>query len=581
MNYLKSIRTTRFWLRLGQPNTIGLPIFVVSLAFTALLSFAFDAVRLQNINFIWIPINATAIAMVLLVAVPAVVIKRKMNPKGHNQQIFNIAIMSLCFATKNLLMIYVAESFGVPDDANPYVRFIGGIFLGLGILIIYTNVVGSRLMREASLAELRANESKLRAYRDAAVSQLEQESSLAATRTLNTLSPQLEELVRRAEKSEDILSLVNKLINYIKNELKPFSAALTAEATSLRSQVEAYSMQSAKEPEAKIQAPKLIRVSISLLPVPFLFYLVSSFAIPNVTGMDILTASVIFTLSLTFFKIMVKNFPDLSTNQAFTVTTGVALLSSLPSFYLFSQVPNQAGVPELLPAFYIVPALSVIAASQAYILDQRFSHTEDLLKSVVQELARENKIYQQKAWLASHSWYLLLHGLVQPALTAAAMRANESKDNIGQTNSLILSDLQRALNSLKQPLGKGQSVGASMSDVQSAWEDICSITYDVDQDVIDRTSGDEISMQVINEVLKEIVSNAVRHGNASNVAVTISLEGAGAIRVLASNDGTKPTDSNSESVGSRMLEAFCLERSLLWNNETKKTEFKALIPIKI
>jgi len=581
MNYLKSLQTTRFWLRLGQPNTIGLPLFIVCLMFAALLSFAFDAVRLQNIDTIWIPINLCAIVIVLIFAVPAVIAKQKRNPKGKNQPFFNIAILGLSFGFKNLLMIYVAGWFGVSDEANPYVRFIGGIFLGTAILIIFTNIVGSRLMREASLAELRVNESKLRAYRDAVINQLEEDSRLAATKTFDALSPQLEDLVRRAKQSQDILALVNKLISFIKNELKPFSVALSREATNLSLRADVPSVSGDAEPEVRINASKLIRIWLSLIPVPFLFFLVSSFAVPSTNGLDVITGSIVFLVSLSVFKLMAKMIPDVSTTQAFVLVTVVSLLATLPSFYLYSQVPNQDGIPELLPVFYIIPAMAIIAASQAYILDQRLSHTEDLLKGVVQELARENKIYQQKAWLASHGWYLLLHGMVQPALTAASIRASEAKGTEGEVNSLILSDLQRALDSLRDPSTNRRNLDTSLSEIQSAWEDICTIKYNIGEDVTKRVLQDEISQRVINEVLKEVVSNAVRHGNASNVEIQMSLELDSTIRILATNDGTKPTDDGSESVGSRMLEAFCLDRSLVWNSETNRTEFQALIPIKI
>jgi two-component sensor histidine kinase len=548
--------------------------------FAALLSFAFDAVRLQNIDTIWIPINLCAIVIVLIFAVPAVLAKQKRNLNGKNQPFFNIAVLGLSFGFKNLLMIYVAGWFGVSDEANPYVRFIGGIFLGTAILIIFTNIVGSRLMREASLAELRVNESKLRAYRDAVINQLEEDSRLAATKTFDALSPQLEDLVRRAKQSQDILALVNKLISFIKNELKPFSVTLSREATNLSLRADVPSVSGDAEPEVRINASKLIRIWLSLIPVPFLFFLVSSFAVPSTNGLDLITASIVFLVSLSVFKLMAKMIPDVSTTQAFVLVTVVSLLATLPSFYLYSQVPNQDGIPELLPVFYIIPAMSIIAASQAYILDQRFSHTEDLLKVVVQELARENKIYQQKAWLASHGWYLLLHGMVQPALTAASIRASEAKGTEGEVNSLILSDLQRALDSLRDPSTNRRNLDTSLSEIQSAWEDICTIKYNIGEDVTNRVLQDEISQQVINEVLKEVVSNAVRHGNASNVEILMSLELNSSIRILATNDGTKPTDDGSESVGSRMLEAFCLDRSLIWNSETNRTEFQALIPIK-
>jgi hypothetical protein len=196
-------------------------------------------------------------------------------------------------------------------------------------------------------------------------------------------------------------------------------------------------------------------------------------------------------------------------------------------------------------------------------------------------LARENKLYQQKAWLAKHGWYLLLHGVVQPALTAAAMRDTSSEGNKDQVRAQILEDLQRALDSFTKPWPKGQVLDFSVTEIQSTWAGICNIQIDVDDAVVLETTKDETSKQIINEVMKEIVSNAVRHGNASNITIKLFLDGLGNIEVLGTNDGTRPLAVFPESVGSRMLEAFCLERSLTWNSVTKQTEFKALIPIKI
>jgi two-component sensor histidine kinase len=84
----------------------------------------------------------------------------------------------------------------------------------------------------------------------------------------------------------------------------------------------------------------------------------------------------------------------------------------------------------------------------------------------------------------------------------------------------------------------------------------------------------------MNEILKEVVSNAVRHGNASNTFGEISLLDPRTLSILISNDGLKPSKESIESVGSKMLDAVCLERTLSWNSEEQRTEFKAVLPIK-
>lgn len=414
-----------------------------------------------------------------------------------------------------------------------------------------------------------------------AEAQLGNESRLAAAKTLNALLPQLEKLHYVAEQSKDIVALVNKMLSFIKNELRPFSSVLASEESNFTQSENTKVDQRYQEPAILIETTNLIRIWLTLLPIPFVLFLLGSFIIPSATGLDWLIASLVFGLTLTVFKLIARALPRLTVPWAFIVTTLVALLSSLPSYFLIFEIPQIGGIPELLPSFYIILAWSVIAASQAYILDQNLSRVEQLLYRVVADLARENKFYQQKVWLAKHGWYLLLHGVVQPALTAAAMRATSSEGNKDHVRTQILEDLQRAMDSFTKPRPKGQVLENSVSEIQSTWEGICVIDFDVDEAVVPKTTQDETSRQIVNEVMKEIVSNAVRHGNASNIGIKLSLDGLGNIVVLSTNDGTRPLAVIPESVGSRMLEAFCLERSLTWNNDTKQTEFKALIPIKM
>ena len=579
MNFT-SITSTRFWRRLGQHNAIGLPLMALSIVFIALLSFTFDAVRLQNLTPLWIPANALSIGLVLAVGIPVLAYKRRINVNKDRQPVFNIVFMSVCFAAKNVSMLNIAPLFGIVDEGIPAIRFIGGLTLGMSVLILYTNIAGSRLERESSMAKLKETETELRAFREAAFDQLEEENQIAATKTINALAPQLEELQKSVKQSEDIVSLASKMANFIKHELRPFSSELSQDAITLGSNQSLASELQVKEPEAKLNLSSSIRLGISFLPIPFLSYFVAAFAIPSATPVDIALFSLVFLMALALIKLAVRKVPNLDQRSSFIGVTVLAVIASLPSFYLISQIPNLNGVPELLPVFYILPGWSILASTQAYILDQKQSRIEYRLSAVVEELARENKLYEQKAWLARHGWYLLLHGVVQPAITTAAIRASNSKEITPEIKDQILTDLQRALDSLTQIKPPSQTLEFNISEVQSVWRGICEIQVEVEDDVFRRAADSAILNQVINEILKEVVSNAVRHGNASHVDIQISLDGSEDIQVFAVNDGSRPVKDRVESVGSRMLEAICLERSLLWNSTTKKTEFKALIPIK-
>jgi signal transduction histidine kinase len=580
LKLIERIKATRFWSRLGQANTIGLAIFIVSLSFSATLSLAFDVVRLQNYSIAWIGINAISIAWVLVVGVPIMLLKRKRNPHGKPQPIFNIAFMGLAFAFKNTLMISVASVFGITDDGSPFVRFVGGIFLGWGVLIIFTNIVGARIQRETALAKLRDTEYQLKSFREEAFAELEDESKMAVSRTINALSPQLETLNQSAKLSQDNLQVIETMQAFIQNELKPFGSSLPTELRIFSSTSNIPKNQRTNDPDVRISPSGLIRVWITMLPLPFLYYLVTSFAIPTAKPDYMFIALLVFMGALTTLKYLARGLPNLKVGQAFFATTAISLVASMPSYFLVSQIPNPAGIPDLLPVYLIIPAWSVISSSQAYILDQRQSRVEELLTVNVQELMRENKLYEQKVWLAKHGWYLLLHGLVQPALTAAAMRISDPQGSSPEVKSRVLADLQRALAALSEPLPAAQNLSFNISEIESVWHGLCEVDVQVSDQVVELAENNPILNQVINEVLKEVVSNAVRHGNASKVDINLMLAGSNDVSIVAINDGSEPESNRPESVGSRMLEALCLERNLSWSPASKSTMFKALIPFK-
>jgi signal transduction histidine kinase len=247
---------------------------------------------------------------------------------------------------------------------------------------------------------------------------------------------------------------------------------------------------------------------------------------------------------------------------------------------LIYQIPNNSGIPELLPTFLVMQGWSVIAASQAHILDLGQSSVEDELNVAIAELARENKLFEQKAWLARHRWYLIVHGVVQPALTSASMRASASEEIAPQVKDKILSDLQRALDALKESRTVQRSLDVSITEIKSLWGGICDIHVFLTPFANQVIKNDQVASDILNEILKEVISNAVRHGDASNIYGEISMKDSRTISVVISNDGLKPTKEKIESVGSKMLDAVCLERTLEWNSEEKRTDFKALVPIK-
>lgn len=575
---LKNFTKTRFWIKLGQPNVIGHNLLYVAIIAVAVLSFAFDAVRLKNYTFMWVPLNLAGAVIVLAVAIPILNLKRSMNEEGRNQPIFNLTFAALCMGAKNYLILLLAPAFGIEDTGIPYVRFLGGLMIGIGILVLYSNVVGTRIFRVNTLNELRSIEEELKKFRSAAFDELEDENRIAALNAAVSLAPQLENLKSLVKESKELVYYTDRVSNYIKEEIRPFGKILSFDAQQL-AQVKDSGSPTKDEEEIRIKPAAIIRIGTAFLPIPFSIYLLSTFALPTLTPVDALLASLVFIATLIICKLALTRVRELSISEAFAAVTAVAYVASIPSYLLLYGVPNIGGVPELMPTFLIIPAWSVLATSLANILDLWQATTERQLALSIKELARENKLYEQKAWLARHGWYLVLHGVVQPALTSASIRAATSDQLTPEISQQIESDLQRAMDALADNRPARVELAQGIANIQELWQGICRVELDVADSVFTVTNTQDTAAQVLNEVLKEVVSNAVRHGNASKALIRINLDSYGDISIVAANDGKKPLGNIVESLGSRMLDAVCVERSLLWNEETEYTEFTATIPI--
>lgn len=575
---LKNFTKTRFWIKLGQPNVIGHNLLFVAIIAVAILSFAFDAVRLKNYTFMWVPLNLAGAVIVLAIAIPVLNLKRSMNEEGRNQPIFNLTFAALCMGAKNYLILLLAPAFGIDDTGILYVRFIGGFMIGIGILVLYSNVVGTRIFRVNTLNELRSIEEELKKFRSAAFDELEDENRIAALNAAVSLAPQLENLKSLVKESKELVYYTDRVSTYIKEQIKPFGEILSISARQLAQNRDSDSIPESEE-EIRIRPALIIRIWTSFVPIPFSIYLLSTFTLPALLPIEAFQASLVFAVSLALCKLALNRLQELSISETFATVTVVAFVASIPSYLLLYGVSDIGGVPELMPVFLIIPAWSVLATSMASILDLWQSTTEKQLALSITELARENKLYEQKAWLARHGWYLVLHGVVQPALTSASIRATTSDQLTPEITQQIESDLQRALDALADNRPARVELAQGITNIQELWQGICRVELDVADSVFVVTNTQETAAQVLNEVLKEVVSNAVRHGNASKALIRINLDSYGDITIVAANDGKKPLGNIVESLGSRMLDAVCVERSLLWNEETEFTEFKATIPI--
>lgn len=567
------------WRRLGRLDVWGWQFFLFALVVTGTLSLAFDAVRLNNYSLMWIPVNiASLLVASSFVYLALLILKQYEDPKLPHP-VFNLVVAGTAMGIKNVATLNFANIFGIYDPGDLTYRFFGGTTIGIALIFIFNNLVGSQIEREAHLQELLAKERALVGFRENVDELYKEEEKELTERARDSLMPRFLDLQRQVEAVEDVKKLTQSLKKFLKTEIRPLSRSIAEEAAQLSRSGAIYSSDEVVEPELRVLLKNSVLPFSTWLLTLFAWFMTSPIVFPESNIMELFIASLSYLALLYVLKALLYKTKPVSLNIALAFSPLPGILCALPAFWLIYQLPHTPAQVSLLPSFYITAGWSAISISHAYLLSESKSVVVNRLKDVVEKFARENKLFEQKLWVARHVWYTLLHGTVQSAITAATIRASALDGQSKKAKALIIADLNRAMEALKNSNPEVVQLEVQIEDLRNTWDGIVELKFEIPLEISSEINTSRDSVIVFNELLKEIVSNSVRHGQATEVEVKLELASPGEINLVAINNGTKPKMIGTSSIGTTIFNSLCLQSNLKWNKETKKAEFSALVPI--
>lgn len=134
----------------------------------------------------------------------------------------------------------------------------------------------------------------------------------------------------------------------------------------------------------------------------------------------------------------------------------------------------------------------------------------------------------------------VLHGAVQTRLTVCSLmieRARESNDEAAL--GLALMEAVAILQTPVEPIAGQETINGEVARKVSLWDGFCSISVVVDPHLADAPHA---AARDVGRLVEEAISNAVRHGGASNISVSVSLDEGGAISVSVEDDGVNEAE---------------------------------------
>ena len=207
--------------------------------------------------------------------------------------------------------------------------------------------------------------------------------------------------------------------------------------------------------------------------------------------------------------------------ETFLVQSSVFFSIAYPSIYLMAVANNQSEI------------------SQAQ------------LRAIVEELRLLNSQLRQQVWLDQKMLATELHGSVQATLHATALQ-------LSKIDQPTIADLEKVRDAVDRALARlgqtsyleGESFEQVLADISEVWEDTCKIEYHIQPQAQQALEQQSLARSTI-EVVREATTNAIKHGKAKNIKVTITQSGQ-LLELIVDNDGQELV-TNTQGLGTSVI----------------------------
>jgi signal transduction histidine kinase len=245
----------------------------------------------------------------------------------------------------------------------------------------------------------------------------------------------------------------------------------------------------------------------------------------------------------------------------------VALL--VPSFSAISLIPIYFAAEELewnvtvqqvnaLLLFGVCVGVTTFAAQFSQL--QRKATTENLV-AVNQQLEILNASLRQELWLNRRRTASVLHGPVQAALFASAIKLSQETKPTPALVAEVEQDISAALEKLNNPSNlEGEDISDLLNQIVEIWSDAAEITIEIPTDLEAAIVRAPLASEALIEISREFITNAIKHGKASKVSLKVSRLDDLRIAIQVVDDGQGLPPGAKPGFGSKLLS----ELSLVW-----------------
>ena len=556
-----------------------------SLVFLSLMLAAFTLPRIGDIlqdggsPWLWLAASFAGLAAAYGVAFTALAIFLKRAIDRRPRPLLNLVLLAAMGATRGTVYGTTATYFGLMPHPDLLWRIPTSLLatLALGLLAFQIHgALGEHRILTQGLIEKR---NELTEGRALIGEKLSGEQQRLREESLRAIEPRFQKIIALLESPEGADGeLAAELKGLVGSTLREHLASIWVEPLVSRK------LKKPRMTLADFAVARTFRLRRQLEPVPIAL-LVGLVAIPSfwrwseLLGLAALAGILVVTVAA--IKLIMLAIP-----KDFEIRSwvGIPIVAALPTFVLLfagdlilpmlgTSETGERGVDNL---FVLAPLLALSIASIRQ-LDFALNRYRAELTAENELLNDELAIVRRRLWLVRRNWHLKLHGEFQGALTAILARV--STRSLAEIDRDVLRrELNLAIESIEGERDAPLPLRATVEQLRETWHDVVEINCTHSPQVADLLDSDDESRQCVSEMLRELVNNASKHGEATAVNIVLDRPHDRAVRIVARNNGLQVGPEHI-GLGTKMYSEVCSSWSLENDEQTGEVVLTADIPL--
>ena len=564
-----SWRNSAVLTRLSGPRLFDRTFFWWTYWVGFVVQITFDVIAYNSPSLLWLPVwtaghlVATAFAVLARWTFLDAYLEKKPNP------FLNIAVASFLGVIRVTFIGYVSYALELQGLFDLGARIIAGVIAGsLGFIVIVNYTESSRSYRNVT-RNLLSTQSRLSSQRKAAQKSFEANLIQVKNTLQELVEPKLQQLSTRLGsddlKSSDRKALANEVRSLLQDQVRPISSSFKKSTKAMAnpnfgksvSRLSLFRLPDVVQPYLALR-PLLIGLSmVSILP--FGLYV---FEDDSWTTIGLLIAGLVYLAVLLVRLLLSKASPMPLWLGILSLLVLEALLIILIAESLLLAGYPERSLPGVVTIVGVVLFGAVAFTSITAVQDQNRDAFIAQLEKNNNRIERDLAILNQRLWVERRQWALKIHGTVQASLTAALARLSQPGGLDKKDVSLVRAHISQARKGLSQKSSSSFDLVEALKATKKTWRGILEIKTAFTSPAAKLLISDRWASVCANEIIKESVSNSMKHGKAQKVNIRFESNQPGFIEIVAEDDGKGLPRQFKPGLGSQLLDEIAFPWTL-------------------